>query len=118
MTSSTGGQPPPYYITPRVWRDEQPGDAPRLLVSIAFVPRGATERWQDVRLRSLEVRAGDERWTPRQSAVAPAADGAFEVTASGDATLPAAASATILVTLQTSGDEQRLELATTIQRVG
>jgi hypothetical protein len=93
MTTSDAAQPTPYYITPRVWRDEQPGDTP------------------------LEVRAGDRRWSPSDSKVSPAADGAFEVTASGDATLPAGATATILVTLQTSAEAQHLTLTTTILRV-
>lgn len=107
----------PYDITPRVWRDEQPGDDPRLVVSVTFVPRRAAERWQDVRLRAVEVRANNQRWTPRDSAVSPVGEGGFEVRASGDATLPAGAAATIGVTLQTATGDKGVSLPVDIQRV-
>jgi hypothetical protein len=118
VATSDAEQQSSYDITPHVWRDEQPGDEPRLVVSITFVPRGSSERWQDVRLRTLEVRATDQRWTPRESGVAPFGDGGFEVKASGDATLPAGATATVVVTVQTSSGERHLELPTEVRRVG
>ena len=111
-------QQAPYDITPRVWRDEQPGDEPRLVVSITFVPRNSSERWQDVRLRSLEIRADDRRWAPSESSVSPSGNGGFELKALGAATLPAGAKATIVVTLLTSSGEKQVELPTEIQRVG
>ena len=111
-------QQTPYDITTRAWRDEQPGDEPRLVVSVTFVPRDSRERWQDVRLRTLEVRAGDQRWTPSESTVSPLGEGGFELKASGAATLPAGATATLVVTLQTSSGEKQLELPTEILRVG
>jgi hypothetical protein len=117
MTTSDAQQQTSYDITPRVWRDEQPGDDPRLVVSITFVPRHASERWQDVRLRTLEVRTPDRSWTPRESGVSPYGDGGFELKASGDATLPAGANATVVVTVQTSSGEKHLELPTEIRRV-
>ena len=116
-TSDTQPQTP-YTITARVWRDEQPGDEPRLVVSIICAPRTASDRWADVQLRTIEVRANDQRWTPSESTVSPSDDGGFEVKASGAATLPAGARATIVVTLQTSSGEKHLELAADIQRVG
>jgi hypothetical protein len=110
MATSDTLQQTPYDITPRVWRDEQPGDEPRLVVSVTFVPRDSAERWQDVRLRTVEVRTNDQRWTPSESTVSPFGD-------TGDATLPAGAKATIVVTLQTSSGEKQLELPTEILRV-
>jgi hypothetical protein len=117
MATSKTLQQTPYDITPRVWRDEQPGDEPRLVVSVTFVPRDSAERWQDVRLRTVEVRTNDQRWTPSESTVSPFGDGGFELKAAGDATLPAGAKATIVVTLQTSSGEKQLELPTEILRV-
>jgi hypothetical protein len=108
----------PYNTTARVWRDEQPGDEPRLIVSITCAPRTASDRWTDVQVRTIEVRAQGERWVPNESAVSASDDGGFEVKASGPATLPAGASATIVVTLQTSSGEKRLELTADIERVG
>jgi len=118
MATSDAQQQTSYEITPRVWRDEQPGDDPRLLVSITFVPRQSSERWQDVRLRTLEVRTSDRSWTPKESGVSPLGDGGFELKASGDATLPAGVKATVVVTVQTSAGERHLELPTEIRRVG
>ena len=106
-----------YDISARAWRDEQPGDEPRLVVSVTFVPRSAGEAWQDVRLRTLEVHANVQRWTPSESAVLPFGDGGFELKAVGNATLPAGAKATIVVTLQTSSGEKHLELPAEILRV-
>lgn len=117
MATSNAQQQTSYDITPRVWRDEQPGDEPRLLVSITFVPRGSSERWEDVQIRTLEVRADNRTWTPKESGVSPLGDGGFELKASGDATLPAGAKATVAVTVQTSSGERRLELSTEIRRV-
>ena len=117
MPTSNSQQQIPYDVTPRVWRDEQPGDEPRLVVSATFVPRDPSTRWQDVRLRSLELQAEDRRWTPSESTVSPSGDGGFEVKAFGDATLPAGAGATIIVTLQTSSGEKRVELTTKILSV-
>ena len=111
-------QQTPYEITPHVWRDEQPGDEPRLMVSVTFVPRASSERWQDVRLRSLEVRANDRRWSPNESSVSPLGEGGFELKAAGPATLPAGAKATIVVTLQTSSGEKAFSLPAEIRRVG
>lgn len=110
-------QQTPYDITARVWRDEQPGDEPRLVVSVTFVPRNPSERWQDVRLRTIEVRANNQRWTASESTVSPFGDDGFELKAFGDATLPAGAKATIVVTLQTSSGEKQLELPSDILRV-
>jgi hypothetical protein len=118
MATSGAQQQSSYDITPHVWRDEQPGDEPRLVVSITFVPRESSERWQDVRLRTLEVRASDRSWTPRESGVSPFGDGGFELKAAGDATLPAGAKATVVVTVQTSSGERHLELPAEIRRVG
>jgi hypothetical protein len=117
MATSDTQQQTPYDITPRVWRDEQPGDEPRLVVSVTFVPHNSSERWQDVRLRTVEVRVNDQRWTPSESTISQSVDGGFEVKALGDATLPAGAKATIIVTLQTSSGEKHLELSTEILRV-
>ena len=111
-------QQTPYDITARVWRDEQPGDEPRLVVSITCAPRTASDRWADVQVRTIEVRADDRRWTPSESTVSPSDNDGFEITASGAATLPAGAKASIVVTLQTSSGEKRLEAAGVIQRVG
>ena len=108
----------PYDVTSRVWRDEQPGDEPRLLVSVTFVPRSSSERWQDVRLLTVELRAGDRRWSPKASTVTLSGESGFEVNASGDATLPAGANTTIALTLQTSSGKKPLELTTEIRRVG
>jgi len=118
MATSATHQQTPYEITPRVWRDEQPGDEPRLVVSVTFVPRDASERWQDVQLHTVEVRAGDERWTPSESSVSASGDGGFEIKAVGEATLAAGATATIAVTLKTSAGEKQLALSTDILRVG
>ena len=118
MAPSDSQQQTPYDITPRVWRDEQPGDEPRLVVSVTFVPRNSSERWQNVRLRTVEVRVNDQRWTPRDSTVSPFGDDGFEVKAFGDATLPAGGKATIVVTLQTSSGEKQLQLPADVQRVG
>ena len=111
-------QQTPYDITPRVWRDEQPGDEPRLVVSVTFVPRNSSERWEDVRAQAVEVRANDQRWTPSESTVSPFGNGGFELKAFGDAAFSAGATATIVVTLQTSSGEKQLELPAEISRVG
>lgn len=117
MAASDAAQQTPYDITPRVWRDEQPGDEPRLLVSATFAPRPSAERWQDVRLRTLEIHANEQRWKPIESSLAPLGEGGFEIKASGEATLPAGTKATIVVTLQTSSGEKQLALPTEIGRV-
>lgn len=118
MAAQAAQQPAPYDVTVRAWRDEQPGDDARLLVSITFVPRASTERWQEVRIRTLEMRANGRHWSASESAVADRSDGGFELTAAGEATLPAGTKATIAVTLQTSAGEKQLELAVEIGRVG
>ena len=117
MPTSESGQQTPYEITPRIWRDEQPGDEPRLAVSTTFVPRSGADRWQGVRLQAIEARANDQRWTPRESSLVESGDGGFEVKALGAATLPAGARATIVVTLQTSSGEKKMELTAEIERV-
>jgi hypothetical protein len=118
MATSDARQDTPYDITPRVWRDEQPGDEPRLVVSATFVPRPSSERWQDVQLRVLEVDANEQRWTPTEASIVPFGDGGFELKAFGAATVPVGAKATLVVTLQTSSGEKRLALQTEVRRVG
>ena len=118
MTPPDTRQAAAYEITPRVWRDEQPGDDPRLVVSITFVPRTASDAWQDVRVGAMEVRADDRRWTPTRASLAPFGDAGFEVTAFGDATIPAGAKATLSLTLHTSSGKKHVEVAVEITRVG
>lgn len=117
MAQSQDQQQMPYDIAPRVWRDEQPGDEPRLVVSITFTPRDRSQGWREVRLATVEVRANAQRWTPRESSLSSSADGGFEVKASGAATLPAGAVATIALSLQTATGQRLVELSTEIQRV-
>lgn len=117
MVTPDTQQQAPYDVTSRAWRDEQPGDEPRLVVSVTFVPRHSRDRWQAVRVRAVEVRADDQRWAPSESSISDLSDGGFEIKAIGDATLPAGTKATILVTLETSSGEKRFELPTEILRV-
>lgn len=117
MAQSQNQQQTPYDIAPRVWRDEQPGDEPRLIVSITFTPRDRPEGWREVRLATVEVHANAQSWTPRESSLSSSADGGFEVKASGAATLPAGAIATITLSLLTSAGQRLVELSTEIQRV-
>lgn len=102
----------PCDVAWRVWHDEQPGDEPRLHVAATFSPRGPA-RWRDVHVRALELHAGGQGWTPRETSVTALADGSFEVRASGAATLPAGTGASATLQLETSEGPQALELPET-----
>ena len=108
----------PYDITVRIWRDEQPGDDPTLNLSAKFTLRESQTAWQEPRLQRIELHADGRRWMPRESSLTPIAGEGFEITAQGEATLPAGASATGTVTIQTASGSREVSLpATEIERV-
>jgi hypothetical protein len=111
--AASNRQSTPYEVTPRIWRDEQPGDEPTLNFSATFVPRDPAVVWQQPKLQSIELVANGQRWTPRTSDLTVLARASFELNASGDATLPAGAKATPTVTFQTAAGIQRVTLVET-----
>jgi hypothetical protein len=105
----------PYEIDVRVWRDEQPGNGPRLHLSATFAPREGT--WSEVALASLELRAGDRSWTPERSALRALPGGGFEIRAEGAATIAPRVTVVPLAVLNTAIGARQVRLPECIVRV-
>ena len=104
----------PYEIQVRVWRDQQPGDEPRLHVSARFAPRKDAALWSEVDLAGLRLRTGRSVWTPEDSSIEALPDGVFEVRGQGEATVEAGAAVVPVVQLKTSAGSREVVLPETV----